>query len=218
MEGLAAEFHGLAGGAWRSEEAEAGDGEIAAFHDAEHFDSDGSGCADDCDSVGFRHSGIMSGKDLSPQHQGNALLRVDVASQMLLFFENGEEKKRWPVSTSRFGLGFEEGSFKTPTGRFVVAEKFGEGSPLWSEFKSRQPTGRIAAPGGEADGVLTRILWLDGLDEENANTRGRYIYFHGTNREDLIGTPASHGCVRLKNTDMVEVFDLVPEGAMVVIA
>jgi lipoprotein-anchoring transpeptidase ErfK/SrfK len=92
------------------------------------------------------------------------------------------------------------------------------GAPLWAEFKSRQPTGRIAEPGGEEDGVLTRILWLEGLDPENANTRGRYIYFHGTNREDLIGTPASHGCVRLRNEDMEELFDLVPEGTPVVIA
>lgn len=99
-----------------------------------------------------------------------------------------------------------------------MAEKIGAGAPLWAEFKSRQPTGRISEPGGETDGVLTRILWLQGLDPENANTRDRYIYFHGTNREDLIGTPASHGCVRLRNGDMAELFDLVAEGTTVVIA
>ena len=99
----------------------------------------------------------------------------------------------------------------------MVSEKIGEGAPLWSVFKSRQPTGEIAAPGGEQDGVLTRILWLAGLDSDNTNTRDRYIYFHGTNREDLIGTPASHGCVRLRNADIAELFELVPEGARVVI-
>ncbi len=150
-----------------------------------------------------------------PKDRGGVVLRVDIASQTVALLEKGEMRKCWPVSTSKFGPGFEPGSFKTPTGRFAVAEKIGGGAPLWSEFKGRKPTGRIAEPGGGEDGVLTRILWLDGLDAENANTRGRYIYFHGTNREDLIGTPASHGCVRLRNADMAELFDLVPEGTAV---
>ena len=144
-------------------------------------------------------------------------MRVDISRQMLDLRRCGELIKSWPVSTSRFGVGFEPGSFKTPTGCFAVQEKIGAGAPLWAEFKSRQPTGVLAAPGGEHDGILTRILWLSGLDEENTNTRDRYIYFHGTNREDLIGTPASHGCIRLRNADMAELFDLVPEGARVVI-
>ena len=160
----------------------------------------------------------MTGNNAAPQHQVNCELRVDVATQTVQLLRDGETVKSWPVSTSRFGLGFEPGSFKTPTGRFSVAEKSGAGAPLGAECKSRQPTGRLAEPGGESDGVLTRILWLSGLDPENANTRERYIYFHGTNREDLIGTPASHGCVRLRNEDMAELFDLVPEGTPVVIA
>jgi lipoprotein-anchoring transpeptidase ErfK/SrfK len=145
-------------------------------------------------------------------------MQVDISRQMLDLRHHGVLIKSWPVSTSRFGLGFEPGSFKTPTGRFMVAEKIGTDEPLWAEFKSRQPTGHIAAPGGEHDGILTRILWISGLDEQNANTRDRYIYFHGTNREDLIGTPASHGCIRLRNADIAELFDLVPEGVRVVIA
>lgn len=145
-------------------------------------------------------------------------MRVDISCQMLELRHNGDLIKTWPVSTSRFGVGFEPGSFKTPTGRFMVAEKIGNGEPVWAEFKSRQPTGIIATAGGEHDGILTRILWLSGLDEQNANTRDRYIYFHGTNREDLIGTPASHGCIRLRNADIAELFDLVPEGVRVFIA
>jgi len=145
-------------------------------------------------------------------------MQVDIARQMLDLRHHGELMKSWPVSTSRFGLGFEPGSFKTPTGHFMVTQKIGTDEPLWAEFKSRQPTGEIAEPGGEHDGILTRILWLSGLDEENANTHDRYIYFHGTNREDLIGTPASHGCIRLRNADIAELFNLVPEGVRVVIA
>lgn len=145
-------------------------------------------------------------------------MRVDIGRQMLDLRYRDNLIKSWPVSTSRFGVGFEPGSFKTPTGQFAILEKIGASAPLWTEFKSRQPTGNLAVPGGEQDGILTRILWLSGLDEQNANTRDRYIYFHGTNREDLIGTPASHGCIRLRNADIAELFELVPEGTRVVIA
>jgi lipoprotein-anchoring transpeptidase ErfK/SrfK len=145
-------------------------------------------------------------------------LRVDVARQTLHLLSNGVSVKSWPVSTSKFGLGSEPGSFKTPLGRFRICGKFGAEAPAWAVFKSRLPTGEIAGPGGELDGVLTRILWLEGLEDSNLNTRERYIYIHGTNQEHLIGEPASHGCVRLRNEDVMEVFSLVPEGAEVEIA
>ncbi|MEI6071843.1 MAG: L,D-transpeptidase [Verrucomicrobiae bacterium] len=145
-------------------------------------------------------------------------LRVDVARQTLYLLSNGAAVKSWPISTSKFGLGSEPGSFRTPLGRFRICEKFGGGAPAWSVFKSRRPTGEIAVPGGEEDGVLSRILWLEGLDDANENTRGRYIYIHGTNQEHLIGTPASHGCVRLRNADVIELFLLVPSGTEVEIA
>jgi L,D-transpeptidase YbiS len=144
-------------------------------------------------------------------------LRVDVARQVVEFLRDGAVVKTWPVSTSKFGTGCVEGSWKTPTGRFTIAEKVGGGAPEWMEFRGRKATGMLAEPGGERDGVLTRILWLEGLDEANANTKGRYIYFHGTNREDLIGTPASMGCVRMRNADVVELFDLVEVGTPVAI-
>jgi lipoprotein-anchoring transpeptidase ErfK/SrfK len=82
-------------------------------------------------------------------------------------------------------------------------------------FRSRIATGKVADQGGEEDLVLTRILWLEGLDPHNANTRQRYIYIHGTNQEHLIGTPASHGCIRLRNNDMIDLFDRVNEGTHV---
>ncbi len=145
-------------------------------------------------------------------------LRVDVALQALYLVLNGVVVKSWPVSTSKFGLGSEPGSFKTPLGRFRICEKIGEAVPAWSVFKSRLPTGEIAAAGGEEDGVLTRILRLEGLEESNRNTRDRYIYIHGTNQEHLIGQPASHGCIRLRNGDVMELFSMVPEGAEVEIA
>ena len=124
----------------------------------------------------------------------------------------------FPISTSQFGLGTEEGSFKTPTGRFRVAEKIGAGQPISIAYKARvpvQPTDEMLK--GD-DLVMSRILWLDGLEEANANTYSRYIYIHGTNHEERIGEPASHGCVRMKNADVAELFELVSVGTRVVIA
>jgi L,D-transpeptidase YbiS len=142
----------------------------------------------------------------------NQILIVDVNHQRVDLLEDGVATAFWDVSTSKFGLGSEEGGFRTPTGRFRICEKIGAGAPLWSVFKGRVATGTIATPGGDEDLILTRILWLEGLEPENANTRDRYIYFHGTNQENLIGSPASHGCIRLRNADIADLFDRVEVG------
>ncbi len=143
---------------------------------------------------------------------------VHVPSQTLdLLDDSGALLRRYPCSTSKFGLGSEPGSNCTPTGRFRVAEKHGEGAPLGMIFKGRQPTGELGTPTDERDHVQTRILWLEGLDADNANTKERYIYIHGTNCEHQLGTPASHGCVRLSNQDAIDLFDAVPEGTEMVI-
>lgn len=140
---------------------------------------------------------------------------VDVATQSLRVREGRRTVAEFPVSTSKYGLGFEEGSFKTPTGRFRIARRIGAGAPPWTIFRGRRNTERTAGPGGDEDLVLTRILTLDGLQKRNANTLRRYVYIHGTNQEDLIGTPASHGCVRLRNTDMIALHDMVGPGTPV---
>lgn len=142
---------------------------------------------------------------------------MDVATQTLRVMDGRKVAASFPVSTSKFGLGCEEGSYRTPTGRFVVHQKIGRGAPAWTLFRSRQNTGTIAAPGGDEDHVLTRILTLDGLGRANANSLRRYIYIHGTNREDLIGRPASHGCVRMRNADMIALHDMIEEGTPVTI-
>ncbi len=123
----------------------------------------------------------------------------------------------FPVSTAAKGMGFVEGSHRTPTGRFRIAEKIGTGEPEGTIFKARVPVGRWDRVSRDGDLVLTRILRLDGLDEANRNTMERYIYIHGTNREDVLGQPASHGCVRMANADIVRLFDMVGEGCEVVI-
>ena len=125
--------------------------------------------------------------------------------------------RSYPVSTSRFGIGAEEGSMKTPTGRFRVAQKIGDGLPSDTAFQSRVPLkpGDTLPPTNDL--VMSRILWLDGLDEHNSNTHDRFIYIHGTKHENKIGMPASHGCIRMRNSDVVELFELVDEGAQVII-
>ncbi len=122
----------------------------------------------------------------------------------------------FPVSTSKYGLGTEPGSNKTPLGKHRVAQKIGHGSLWGTIFMSRQAVG-LWTPAFQTDNdlITTRILWLEGLEKANANTHSRYIYFHGTNQEHLLGTPASHGCIRLSNSNMISLFDLVSEGTTV---
>jgi len=142
---------------------------------------------------------------------------VDVASQSLRVLQGRSIVAEFPVSTSKFGLGYKEGSYQTPTGRFRIARKIGGTAPLWTIFRARKNTGHRAKPGGAEDMVLSRILTLDGLDARNANSLARYIYIHGTNQEGLIGRQASHGCVRLKNRDMAALYRLIKKGATVTI-
>jgi lipoprotein-anchoring transpeptidase ErfK/SrfK len=144
-------------------------------------------------------------------------IHISVRDQRLTLIEGDTPIRDYPVSTSRFGIGTEEGSMKTPTGRFRVAEKIGGGLPSNAIFQSRVPLEPGDPLPATDDLVMSRILWLDGLDEHNANTKGRFIYIHGTKHEDKIGTPASHGCIRMRNSDVVELFELVNEDAQVII-
>ena len=144
-------------------------------------------------------------------------IHVSIRDQRLTLTENETSIRSYPVSTSRFGVGTEEGSMKTPIGQFRIAEKIGGDSPTGTIFRSRVPLDPDQPLPHTEDLVMSRILWLDGSDEDNANTRDRYIYIHGTRHEDKIGTPASCGCVRMRNADVIELFDLVDEGTPVVI-
>lgn len=145
------------------------------------------------------------------------LIRISVREQRLDLVGGDGVLASYPISTSRFGLGSEEGSMKTPLGRFRIGEKIGSDLPINTVFRSRVPLAPEEPVPPTDDLVLSRILWLDGLEEHNANTRKRYIYIHGTNHEEEIGRPASHGCIRMKNADLIALFDQVPRGTEVVI-
>lgn len=143
-------------------------------------------------------------------------LEVSVAEQRLrLLDSDGSCRRSWVISTSRFGLGSEPGSNFTPLGKFRIVQKIGHGAPARTIFRSRKIAGHWDGSEAPEDYVLTRILWLDGMEEENANTFSRYIYIHGTNQEGLLGTPASHGCIRMANAEVIELFDEVELGTEV---
>jgi len=150
-------------------------------------------------------------------------LYVDVSGQKLHLKHGHDIARSYPVSTSSFGLGSEPGSYKTPLGLHRIARKIGAGLPLAAILKTREWTGKIwsstdPVEPGSADLVLTRILWLEGMEDHNLTTMDRYIYIHGTNHEQLLGTPASHGCVRMGNADIAELFEVVPVGTEVYIS
>src|SRR5438132_5522850 len=144
-------------------------------------------------------------------------INISIREQRLTLKRGDETLRSYPISTSRFGIGTEEGSFKTPTGRFRVVEKIGGDAASGTIFRGRVPLAPSDPLPATEDLVMSRILWLDGLDEDNANTRDRFIYIHGTKHEDKIGIPDSHGCVRMRNGDVAELFKLVDEGTHVII-
>lgn len=147
-------------------------------------------------------------------------IRISIPNQELtLFNEENDVVSVFPISTSKFGVGFEVDSYKTPTGNFEICEKIGAGQPEGMIFERRFPTGKIAGLDDDEALITTRILRLKGLDDENKNTFDRCIYIHGGNKtDDWVGKiPRSHGCVRMKNKDIVELFNSVPIGTEVVV-
>lgn len=148
-------------------------------------------------------------------------LVISIPDQQLALLSPDSLPQVFPISSSRFGIGSEPGSFRTPIGSFRICEKFGDHAPPYLIFRSRLPTGEIASPSlshTSDDLILSRILWLDGLDLENRNTKDRFIYLHGTNQESLIGSPASHGCIRMRNLDIIQLYDSTPTSSSVLIS
>ena len=150
-------------------------------------------------------------------------LRVDTAAQKLHVLEGDRVIRSYNVSTSKYGVGNRENSFQTPPGVHRISEKIGDGAPAGRIFRDRLDTGVDWHRGVAGENlILTRILRLQGIEPGVNSGPGidsyeRYLYIHGTNREDLIGTPISHGCVCMRNEDIIELFDSVEEGTIVVI-
>lgn len=151
------------------------------------------------------------------------LIVVDVPQQRLTILEDGEAIADYPVSTAAAGVGGEEGSHRTPPGWHRIHRRIGAGAPLGALFVSREPTGAVwRGEATEEDLILTRVLTLEGLEDgvnrgPGRDSLERYVYIHGTNQPERLGTPVSHGCVRVRNEDVVALFDRVREGDPIVI-
>lgn len=143
---------------------------------------------------------------------------VSTRDQKLALLDRGNLMAVYPVSTSKFGLGDRPGSRFTPLGKLQIAEKIGDNAPPGTVFKDRRRTGEVVlanSPG--RDPIVTRILWLRGLEGQNANAFGRDIYIHGTPEEWRIGSAASYGCIRMRSTDIIQLYNIVGIGAAVTI-
>lgn len=141
---------------------------------------------------------------------------VSVKDQRMLVIHAGVAVKSYPVSTSKFGTGDRRGSHCTPIGKMEVARKIGRGSAAGTVFKGRKKTGEVLkanAPG--RDPIVSRIIWLNGKQRSTKNAFGRYIYIHGTPEERTIGTPQSYGCIRMKSSDIISLYNELAVGSAV---
>lgn len=153
------------------------------------------------------------------------IITIDTSKQKLFVFEGREIIRIYPVSTSRYGVGNEKNSNKTPLGTHFIVAKIGKDAKIGTIFEQRKNTGQIAEiytdiTDIKEELITTRILWLKGIvpglnEGGEVDSYARCIYIHGTPEEGLIGTPASKGCIRMKNQDIFELFGLVPEGTLV---
>jgi lipoprotein-anchoring transpeptidase ErfK/SrfK len=160
----------------------------------------------------------------SVKEPGVDVIKVSVSAQCLDVYRGNKKIKRYPVSTSKYGIGSKSGSNRTPLGAHRIVKKIGRDAPEGTIFEGGGNTGRIAKirrtaknAGKEEDLVVTRILRLEGVEEgvnkgQGIDSYDRCIYIHGTPDEYAIGRPASHGCIRMKNKDVIELFEMVKKG------
>jgi len=153
------------------------------------------------------------------------MIRISITQQMLYHRNLSGVWQAYPISTAAKGTGNREGSWQTPLGKHKIAEKFGANMPICTFFKGRTPQGiyQEGVDNPNSDWILSRILWLSGMQtginrRGPVDTKSRYIYIHGTHDEAHIGSPASHGCIRMKNADVIHLFDRCRVGESVFIS
>ena len=151
----------------------------------------------------------------APESVRNEVI-ISVKEQKLMLLQNGAKVRTYPVSTSKFGLGDGFGRMTTPVGAMAVAQKIGDRAPVGAVFHRRRLTGEILKPNAPGrDPIITRIIWLRGLEPSTARAFARCIYIHGTPEEKRIGKPASYGCIRMKSKDVAALYTQLPVGAVV---
>jgi hypothetical protein len=152
---------------------------------------------------------------VAPVDTSNQVI-ISVRDQKMVFLRNGSKVATYPISTSMFGLGDAWGRMTTPLGYLAVEKKIGDNVPVGAVFHKRRLTGEVLQPNAPGrDPITTRIIWLRGLEAQNAHAFQRCIYIHGTPEENKIGRPASYGCIRMKSKDVAELYDQLPVGAVV---
>ncbi len=167
-------------------------------------------------------------KNRFPHYSSENVIVIVAKEQALYLLHNGIPVEKHIISTSEFGIGNQAGSNKTPVGVHIVTEKFGTNAKIGTIFKARVNTGKIAkiltkkGQRSNADNVTSRILWLSGLEKGinkggRVDSHSRYIYIHGTDEEGRLGTPASHGCIRMKNQAVINLYKKIPLKTLVVI-
>ena len=143
---------------------------------------------------------------------------VSVPDQQLALIDRGKLISKYPISTSKFGLGDANGSYRTPLGILFVSAKFGDHLPAGAVIKNRTSTGEIVNPNAPGrDAIVSRVIWLRGMEQQNHSARDRCIYIHGTPEERRIGTVASFGCIRMRSKDVIALYDLAHIGMHVTI-
>ncbi len=163
-----------------------------------------------------------------PETSLDKIIIVSTTEQLLFFIKNNYVVSSYPVSTAKAGLGNFSGSFKTPLGVHKIKEKIGEGAKPGTIFKGRKNTQTVTKilrnpeEKSDSDNITSRILWLTGMEKGvnlggNVDTHDRYIYIHGTDEEGRLGLPVSHGCIRIGNTEIIELFDHIDVGTIVTI-
>jgi lipoprotein-anchoring transpeptidase ErfK/SrfK len=154
---------------------------------------------------------VLTASLLTPaQATAEPIVVVSVPDQKLALVDKGVVTARFPISTSKFGLGDNPNSYATPLGSMEIASKIGANAPMGAVFKSRRRTGEILPPNAAGrDPIVTRIMWLRGLEKGNARAYSRNIYIHGTPVEKLVGRPVSYGCIRMRSKDVASLFGAV---------
>lgn len=148
----------------------------------------------------------------------NSEVIVSVKDQKMGIYDHGKLVRKYTISTSKFGIGDQPGSYRTPLGKHEIIAKIGHGLPTGAVLKSRSWNGEVLKPNAPGrDPIVSRILWLRGMEKTNRNAMNRFIYIHGTTEESCLGKPASYGCIRMGMKDVVDVFNEISIGAKVVV-
>ncbi len=164
------------------------------------------------------NKGYISGPDTKPRALVNNGVAITLRDQKLTYIKDGKKVREYPISSSKYGISGKNNSYHTPYGLHTVRSKVGEGHPVGAVFKGGRPTGEVVAVNAKGrDPIVTRVIFLNGHESDNKNSKYRRIYIHGTPEERKIGTPASYGCIRMRSQDIIDLYRIVQPGTPVLI-